>query len=587
MRLKRTHNCGELRKADCGGEPVIAGWVDTYRDHGGVIFIDLRDRYGLTQVVFNPEDNAQLHDEADRLRSEDVVTVKGTVRERPGGMVNPKLPTGEIEIKAGDLEVLSKAKTPPFEISGDEEISGEIRLKYRPLDLRRPQVQKNLFLRHRVVKAIRDFFDAQGFTDVETPFLTKSTPEGARDYLVPSRVYPGKFYALPQSPQMFKQILMCAGFDKYAQIVKCFRDEDLRAERQPEFTQLDMEMSFVDEEDILGVMEAVVSSVFEKVMDTRLDAPFARMEHADAMRRYGCDKPDVRFGMEIFDVSGALEETAFKVFAGLLAREGVIRGLRVEGGVERFSRSELDGLVEFAKEQGAGGLVWMKVKEGGMDSPIAKFLSEKEIANITSAASAEPGDLVLLAADQDDVVCQVLCAIRLKLGSDLDLIPENEYRFLWVVDFPLMEYNKKEKRYDAAHHPFTSPRADFLDTFDKEPGKARARAYDLVLNGIELGSGSVRIHDPEVQRRVFRMLGFSDEEMDDRFGFLLDALSYGAPPHAGFALGLDRFVMILAGVDTIRDVVAFPKTQRAICPMTDAPSEVSPAQLKELGLGLK
>lgn len=584
MRLKRTHNCGQLRKSDCGSEIIVAGWVDTYRDHGGLIFIDLRDRYGLTQIVFNPEEDADLHAQAEKLRPEDVIAVKGWVKDRPEGTVNSKLPTGEIEVRTIDLEILNKSKTPPFSVSGDEDISSEIRLKHRYVDLRRPAMQENFILRHRALKAIRDFLSSEGFIDIETPVLTKSTPEGARDYLVPSRMYPGKFYALPQSPQMFKQILMCAGFDKYAQIVKCFRDEDLRAERQPEFTQLDLEMSFVDEDDILLLIERLMEAVFRDVIGSEILPPFPRMTYAEAMLRYGCDKPDIRFGMEIYDVTEALRGTKFKVFSSTVERGGIIRGIRVEGKAGDFSRKDLDTLIDFAKEQGAGGLVWMKVKEAGVDSPIAKFLSDKEISAIITQAGAKEGDILLLAADNEDIVCTVLSALRLKLGNELGLIPDGEYRFLWIVNFPLVAYNENEKRYDAIHHPFTSPREEFLEDFDKNPDKALSQAYDLVLNGMELGSGSIRIHDSGVQRRIFNLLQLDEKEAEERFGFLLRALSYGAPPHGGIALGMDRLLMILVGTDTIRDVVAFPKTQRAVCPLTDAPSDIDPDQLKELGL---
>lgn len=584
MRLKRTHNCGDLRKSDCGSEVIVAGWVDTSRDHGGLIFIDLRDRYGLTQIVFNPEEDADLHAQAKKLRPEDVIAAGGRVADRPEGTANPRLPTGEIEVRTTELELLSKSKTPPFAVSGDDNVSSEIRLKHRYIDLRRPAMQKNFILRDRVFKSIRNFLSAEGFLDIETPVLTKSTPEGARDYLVPSRVYPGKFYALPQSPQMFKQILMCAGFDKYAQIVKCFRDEDLRAERQPEFTQLDLEMSFVDENDILAVIERLMAVVFRNVLESEMPIPFPRMTYADAMLRYGCDKPDIRFGMEIYDVTDELRGTEFKVFAGAAERGGVIRGIRVEGRAGDFSRRDLDMLVDFAREQGAGGLVWMKVKESGIDSPIAKFLSDEEVSAVISQAGASDGDLLLLAADTEKTVCAVLAALRLKLGGETGLIPEGEYRFVWVVDFPLVEYNEEEKRYDSLHHPFTSPREECIKDFDKKPDEALSQAYDLVLNGMELGSGSIRIHDSGIQRRVFNLLQLDEKESEERFGFLLRALSYGAPPHGGIALGLDRFVMVLVGTDTIRDVVAFPKTQRAVCPLTDAPSEISPDQLRELGL---
>lgn len=584
MKFKRTHDCGQLRADNCGEEVVVAGWVDTSRDHGGLIFIDLRDRYGLTQIVFNPEDDANLHAEAEKLRPEDVVAVRGKVDERPRDTANPKLPTGEIEIRVSEMELLNKAKTPPMSVSGEDEVSPELRLKYRYIDLRSPVMQNNLIVRHRVFKVIRNFLDGEGFLDVETPVLTKSTPEGARDYLVPSRMYPGRFYALPQSPQMFKQILMCAGLDKYAQIVKCFRDEDLRAERQPEFTQLDVEMSFVDEDDVLALIERLMTAVMRDVMNLEIKTPFPRMTYKEAMERYGCDKPDIRFGMEIFDVTDSLQATGFKVFSTVIKDGGVVRGICVKGKAGDFSRKDLDGFIEFAKEQGAKGLVWLKVKDSGLDSPVAKFLSDEEVSAVIAQAGAADGDVILIAADKADTAAAVLCALRLKLGHELGLIPENEYKFLWVVDFPLMEYNKREKRYDALHHPFTSPKEDSLADFDKNPDDALARAYDIVLNGVELGSGSIRIHDPDVQRRVFRMLQLEDKEAEDRFGFLLDALSYGAPPHGGVALGLDRFVMILVGTDTIRDVVAFPKTQRAVCPLTDAPSSVSPDQLKELGL---
>ncbi len=583
----RTHYCGTITERLCGEKVRLCGWVDTSRDHGGVIFVDLRDRSGIVQLVFNPDTDADLHERAGSLHDEDVVAVEGHVRRRPEGTENPKLPTGTVEVVVEAMEVLNACSFHPISVQDAAAASDELRMRYRYIDLRRSEAQRRFVLRHRIVKAMRDFFDEEGFLEIETPFLTRSTPEGARDYLVPSRVNPGSFYALPQSPQMFKQVLMAAGFDRYVQVVRCFRDEDLRADRQPEFTQLDLEMSFVDEEDVMGVVERMLARVFREVLEAEIAIPFPRLPFQEAMLRYGTDKPDVRFGMEIFDVTDVFAGSEFKVFAGVAASGGCIRGLCAKGTVERFTRKDLDGFIEFAKQRGAGGLVWMRVKEDGLDSPVAKFLGEEEKRRLREASGCEAGDTLLLVADTEKVVCRVLGDLRTALGERLDLVPEGGMNFLWVTDFPLFEYNEEEKRFEPAHHPFTSPREEDLDDFDSAKEKARARSYDLVLNGVELGSGSIRIHRRDIQERMFAAIGIGEAEAQERFGFLLDALAAGAPPHGGIALGLDRLIMMLTGAESLREVIAFPKTQKAHCPLTGAPAPVSEAQLRELGLKLR
>ncbi|MDE3241535.1 MAG: aspartate--tRNA ligase [Nitrospirota bacterium] len=582
--MLRTHHCGELTKAHVGQTVTLNGWVQRRRDHGNVIFIDLRDRQGLTQVVFNPEINAAAHHGAHALRSEFVVALSGTVALRPEGSANPNLATGEIEVLVTAIEVLNEAKTPPFLIEDEGEVTEALRLKYRYLDLRRPKMQKLLKLRHEVVQAARTFLNAQGFLDVETPMLTKSTPEGARDYLVPSRVNPGHFFALPQSPQLFKQILMVSGVDRYYQVARCFRDEDLRNDRQPEFTQIDIEMSFVDREQIMSLMEEMIRLVFKQTAGVDLPSPFPRMSHADAIGRYGSDKPDLRFGMPMHDVSECAAKSEFKVFKEAATKGGLVKALIVKGGAS-IPRSRIDALGETAKSFGAKGLAWVKITgEGQLESVIAKFLDAKAL--LAALPEAVPGDLLLFGADKPHVVHDVLGRLRLLLGEELHLIDKAAWKPLWVIDFPLLEYDQEAKRHVAIHHPFTAPLDEDVPLFETDPLKVRAKAYDMVLNGNEIGGGSIRIHRREVQSKVFSLLGINKEEAAGKFGFLLDALEYGAPPHGGIAFGLDRLIMLLGGADSIRDVIAFPKTQKAQCPMTEAPSPVSPEQLRELSIKL-
>ena len=591
--LKRTHICGQLRKNNAGEVVVLSGWVDTRRDHGGVIFVDLRDRYGKTQIVFNPEHNSESHEKASVLRSEYVIAAKGKVLERPGDMVNRDMETGEIEIMVDELEILNTCVTTPFEITADTEVSTELRLKYRYLDLRRPVMQKYLTFRHKVYQVIRQYFDGNNFIEVETPVLTKSTPEGARDYLVPSRINRGAFYALPQSPQLFKQLLMVSGYDRYFQIVKCFRDEDLRAQRQPEFTQLDLEMSFVDEDDVLSVIEGLMVDIFKKIFNKELKVPFPRLSYHDAMDQYGCDAPDLRFGMTIKEITDIAKDTDFKVFKAVAESGGRIKGINANG-CASYSRKEIDELTSFVGQFGAKGLAWFKVDENGLSSSITKFFPPDTQSEIQRRFEAVPGDLLLFVADKENIVSQSLSQLRLSIGKQRGFIPagpgsgesEKEYNFSWIVNFPLLEYNEECERYDSLHHPFTSPHQDDLQFLEDKPLDVRARAYDLVLNGIELGGGSIRIHRQDVQNRVFRLLNIDDASAQKKFGFLLEALKYGAPPHGGIALGLDRMMAILLGLDDIREVIAFPKTQKATCLMVDAPSEVDNNQLKELGLSL-
>ncbi len=584
--LQRTHTCGQLRKEDAGSEATLSGWVDTRRDHGGVIFIDLRDRYGKTQVVFNPEHNSETHQQASALRSEYVIAVKGKVAERPEDMVNPNLDTGAIELFVDKLEILNTSETTPFEITADTEVSTELRLKYRYLDLRRPLMQKYLAFRHKVCQVARQYFDKNNFIEVETPFLTKSTPEGARDYLVPSRINRGQFYALPQSPQLFKQILMVSGFDRYFQIVKCFRDEDLRAQRQPEFTQLDLEMSFVREDDVITIIEDLMVEIFNKVLDKKISAPFQRLAYHDAMKLYGCDAPDLRFEMTIKEITDIARKSDFKVFKSVAESGGQVRGINATG-CAKLSRKEIDDLTTFVNQFGAKGLAWFKVDEKGLTSQIAKFFTAELQSEIIERFKAVPGDLLLFVADKESVVSQALSQLRLNIGKSNGLIDEKEFNFSWIVDFPLFEFNEESDRYDSLHHPFTSPHQDDLQILEEKPLDVRARAYDIVLNGVELGGGSIRIHRPDIQKRIFHLLNIDDDTAQKRFGFLLEALKYGAPPHGGIALGLDRMVTILLGLDDIREVIAFPKTQKATCLMVDAPSEVDGNQLKDLGLSLQ
>lgn len=581
--LKRTHYCGDLTEAGLGQDVVLMGWVQRRRDHGGLVFIDLRDRTGLIQVVFNPQEDPETHERSHAVRSEYVLAVKGRIRRRPEDMVNPKLKTGRVEVFINHLRVLNTAATPPFMIEDSLDVSEAVRLKYRYLDLRRPSIMENFLLRDQAAQITRNFLSGAGFLEVETPVLTRSTPEGARDYLVPSRISQGRFYALPQSPQLFKQLLMVAGFDRYYQIVRCFRDEDLRADRQPEFTQIDLEMSFIQEEDILELMEELMVRLFKEILGKDISRPFPRLMYKEALDRFGLDRPDTRFGLELVDVTNIVATAEFKLFAQAAASGGVIKALNAKG-CNHFSRKRLDDLIEFAKVYGAKGLAWIKVNPDGWQSPIAKFFSDEEKAGLVQALDIEPGDLIFFSADQLKVVSEVMGQLRLKLGRDLDLVKNDEYHFVWVTHFPMFEYSPEEKRLAAMHHPFTSPLDEDLGHLESSPGDVRARAYDLVLNGNEIGGGSIRIHHPDVQARVFRVLGISEEEAAEKFGFLVEALGYGAPPHGGLAFGFDRLVMILAGSENIRDVIAFPKTQKAACLLTGAPNRVDRRQLLELGL---
>ncbi|MFZ5863047.1 MAG: aspartate--tRNA ligase [Nitrospirota bacterium] len=580
--MKRTHYCGELRAGHIGQDVTVVGWVHRRRDHGGLAFIDVRDRSGLVQIVVTPETRggtAMAHE----VRSEYVLEVTGRVTARPAGTENANLPTGQIEVAVTHLSILNEAKTPPFQIDAPGDVAETVRLKYRYLDLRRPEIQQHFLLRHRVTSLVRSFLNGHGFLDVETPVLTKSTPEGARDYLVPSRVNPGQFFALPQSPQLFKQLLMVAGFDRYYQIVKCFRDEDLRADRQPEFTQVDIEMSFIDREDVLSLMEEMIATLFTEIKGVTLPRPFPRLSYADAMARYGVDKPDTRFGMELRDVSALVKTAAFQVFRQTVDKGGLVKGINASGQAG-WSRKELDDITNEAKALGAKGLAWLKVTTSGVESPIAKFFDEATLNAVVRALDGQPGDLLLFVADAPATTHAVLGALRLSLGRRLKLIDDTTFNVLWVLDFPLLEYDAEEKRWVAMHHPFTEPMDEDVPKLESDPGVARAKAYDMVLNGSEIGGGSIRIHRQEVQSRMFSLLGIGKEDADAKFGFLLDALQYGAPPHGGIAFGLDRLVMLLVGAESIRDVIAFPKTQKAVCPMTNAPSPVDDKQLRELSI---
>ena len=584
--LKRSHRCTEVTKAEIGSTVTLMGWVQKSRNKGGIVFVDLRDRSGIMQIIFeNGDIDEQGFEKAGRLRSEFVIAVKGRVEARSGA-VNPNLPTGEIEVRATELRILSEAETPPFPIEENSKTRDEVRLKYRYLDLRRPDLQRNMMLRSQVSTLVRQFLANEGFLEIETPTLIKSTPEGARDYLVPSRVHPGSFYALPQSPQIFKQLLMCSGYDRYFQIARCYRDEDLRADRQPEFTQIDMELSFVDVEDVLDVNERMLAFLFKEVLGIEVQLPIERMTWIDAMNRFGSDKPDLRFGMELTDVSEVVKDCEFAVFKGALENGGSVRGINAKG-QGAMPRKKIDKLVEFAKGYGAKGLAYIAIGEDGtVKSSFAKFMKKEEMQALIQAMKGENGDLLLFAADKTKIVWDVLGALRLELAKQMDLLDKNEYRFVWITEFPLLEWSEEDERFTAMHHPFTMPMEEDLQYIDTEPGRVRAKAYDIVLNGNEIGGGSVRIFQDDVQEKMFEALGFTKEEAQKQFGFLLDAFKYGVPPHAGLAYGLDRLVMLMAKVDSIRDVIAFPKVKDASCLMSEAPDIVDEKQLEELGIAI-
>jgi len=588
--LKRTKNCGELRKSDVGSDVVVAGWVNSYRDHGGLVFIDLRDRYGLVQLVFDPETHPEAHEMARKIRSEWVIATAGTVRPRSEGMANPKMVTGEIEIAVSKLEILNISKTPPFEIDNADKVNEELRLSHRYIDMRRPKAMKMIETRHRVAKLVRDYLDENGFFEIETPMLGKSTPEGARDFLVPSRLYHGAFYALPQSPQLFKQILMVGGVDKYFQIVRCFRDEDPRADRQAEFTQIDIEMSFVDSDDVIAMNEEMIAKVFNEIAGANVQLPIKRMTYKNAVDNYGIDRPDLRFDMKLKEISNIAKDTDFKVFSATIEKGGIVKGLCAPGGA-KYSRRDIEKtLTDFVADYEAKGLAWLKVvkvedsDEITLASSIAKFFNDDQKKQIIERFDAKEGDLILLVADKEEIANKALAPLRVKLGTDLDLYEKDALEFVWVVDFPMFAWNKDNQRYDSLHHPFTAPLESEMHKLDTDPGNIISQAYDLVVNGSEVGGGSIRIHDPKTQEKVFGLLNISKEQANDQFGFFLKALEYGAPPHGGLAFGLDRLVMLLTGTENIRDVIAFPKTQRGQCLLTDAPSLVDQKQLDELNL---
>ncbi len=582
--LKRTCMCAELSAKDENKNVTLMGWVNGRRNLGSLLFVVLRDRTGIVQATFNEETDKALFDKANEVRSEYVVAVKGTVKKRDDYNINPNMKTGQIEVIAEDIVILNESETPPFEIIDDLNVREENKMKYRYLDLRRPSMQKNIQLRHKITKSARDYFDRNGFLEIETPMLIKSTPEGARDYLVPSRVHPGKFYALPQSPQMYKQLLMLSGMDRYMQIVKCFRDEDLRADRQPEFTQIDLEMSFVDIDDVIAVNEGFLKTVFKEVLDVDIKTPFTRLTYAEAMERFGSDKPDTRFGYELCDLSDAVKNCGFKVFAGAVESGGSVRCINIKGKKDNYTRKEIDNLTEYVKTYRAKGLAWMAFEENEVRSPIAKFLTAEELDQIKQIAGAEIGDILFIVADKNEVVFDALGALRVEIAKRLGILDKNQYNFLWVTEFPLLEYDEEEGRFAAKHHPFTLPMEEDMHLLDTEPGKVRANAYDIILNGSEIGGGSLRIYKSELQKKMFEVLNISPEQAELRFGFLLEAFKYGAPPHAGLAYGLDRLVMIMGGCDSIREVMAFPKMQNASELMSNAPDEVDEKQLKELSL---
>ena len=584
--MRSTHNCGELNAKHIGKKVVLMGWVQRRRDHGGVIFIDLRDREGITQVVFNPVIDKKVHEKAHAIRSEYVIGVRGIVDGRPEGMVNSNLRTGEVEITVVELKILNTAQTPPFLIEEKIDVSESIRLKYRHLDLRRPRLQKNIILRHKASASVRQYLNAKGFLEIETPFLTRSTPEGARDYLVPSRVNPGQFYALPQSPQIFKQLLMISGFDRYYQVVRCFRDEDLRADRQPEFTQIDFEMSFVGEDDIMGISEGMIKNLFQDVLEMEIEIPFPRITYADAISRFGLDKPDTRFDLELKDVSDIVKGSGFNVFSSVVERGGIVKALNAKSCVD-FSRKEIDDLADLVAVYRAKGLAWIKIREDTWQSPIAKFFTDKEKEKLSQRLVIEPGDLIFFVADQANIANEALGQLRNHLGKRLGLANENEFRFMWITHFPLLEYDETEKRYQALHHPFTAPFEEDYELLSTNPLAVKSRAYDLVLNGSEIGGGSIRMHQRDIQEKVFEALGMDRKTYEEKFGFLLSALDTGAPPHGGIAFGFDRLVMILCRQPSIRDVIPFPKTQKAACLLTNAPSKASKGQLDELSLKVK
>ena len=584
MNNDRTHDCGTLSDSHIGETVTLCGWVHTRRDHGGLIFVDLWDKYGMTQVVLNPQIDQLAHEHAQSIRGNFVISVTGKVRARPDDMVNTKLKTGKIEVYVDELHILNPSETPPISPWEPQDISEALRLKYRFLDLRGPVLQRNLKIRYDISRVARNELHRNGFMEIETPVLTKSTPEGARDYLVPSRLNPQKFYALPQSPQLFKQILMVSGMDRYFQIVKCFRDEDLRFDRQPEFTQIDIEMSFGNEQLIFQIIEEMMAGIYQEVLDVKIETPFPILKYQDAIDRFGTDKPDMRFDMEIVDLGEIVRGTSFKVFAQVLESGGQVRALNIKNSADALSRKMLDDLTEIAKTYGAKGMAWIKVQENELQSPIIKFFEQEMLDRMLKASGSQPGDTIVFIADTPKIVADALAHLRLALGKQLNRIDESKNAFTWVTEFPLVEYDETEKRYTAMHHPFTAPREEDLGKFESDPGSVKSRAYDLVLNGNEIGGGSVRIHQKEVQEKMFKLLGISQEEAETKFGFLLDALKYGAPPHCGIALGLDRITMLLSGAGSIRDVIAFPKTQKATCLMTQAPSKVDPKQLRELRL---